>query len=259
MKAFVLTDKDGQIKDRDMLDLYDGYLALNFPVQFFTETELYLNRNLITKDDIFGGHVNICKQIWKNIGVDEPYLDCYPSLLEKYLGRCVRKMTVKRFYNLLDENGEFGETYFVKPLKNKLFTGFTCTTRIEAAIKIPCSNKTDVYVSSYVNFGAEFRAYVFNNKIVDVFRYWGDNWEAVVDKPTVDNMVCTLTGTMPSFYSLDFGVDDKGNTLLVEVNDGYALGNYGLGPKQYAEMTAVRCREIVTDFIKTNTQNVINM
>jgi hypothetical protein len=259
MKAFVLTDKDGQIKDRDMLDLYDGYLALNFPVQFFTETELYLNRNLITKDDIFGGHVNICKQIWKNIGVEEPYLDCYPPLLADHFGRKIKKMKLKRFYKILEENEQFGETYFVKPLKNKLFTGFTCVTRREAENKIPCSLQTDVYVSSYVNFGAEFRAYVFNNKIVDVFRYWGDNWAAVVDKPAVDNMVSLVTGTMPSFYSLDFGVDNTGRTLLIEVNDGYALGNYGLGPKQYAEMTAVRCKEIVTNFIKINTPNAINM
>lgn len=42
----------------------------------------------------------------------------------------------------------------------------------------------------------------------------------------------------------DFGVDDFGRTLLIEVNDGYALGNYGLSPKQYAEMTMNRWKEI---------------
>lgn len=251
MKAFVLTDKDGQIKDRDMLDLYDGYLALNYSVEFFTEMKLYANRNLVTKDDVFGGHVNICKQIWKNIGVEEPHTDCYPLVLDKYLGRSIRKMKLNKFYKLLEENEQFGETYFVKPLKNKLFTGFTCQTRNQATSQIPCPADTDVYVSSYVHFDAEFRAYVFNNKIVDVFRYWGDNWSAVIDKVAVDDMVQLLTGVMPSFYSLDFGVDSNQKTLLIEVNDGYALGNYGLGPKQYAEMTAVRCREIVDDFIKT--------
>ena len=245
MSAFVLTDPQGQIKDRDMLDLYDGYLALNIPIKFFKEFDAFTNKDLITKDDIFGGHVNICKQIWKNIGVSEPYVDCYPPVLENYFGRSIHKMKLKRFYKLLEENEQFGETYFVKPLKNKLFTGFTCVTRREAEYKIPCSNDTDVYVSSYVNFGAEFRAYIFNNRIVDVFRYWGDDWSAVVNRSVVENMTSTLSGTMPIFYSLDFGVDDKGRTLLMEVNDGYALGNYGLGPKQYAEMTMARWKEIV--------------
>jgi hypothetical protein len=248
MCAFVLTDKNGQVKDRDMLDLYDGYLQLNYPTKFFTESEFYMDKNLITKDDIFGGHVNICKQIWKNIGVKEPYIDCYPQLLKQYFGRTIKKMKLYNFYNLLNENEEFGKEYFVKPLKNKLFTGFTCVTRQEAENKIQCSIDADVYVSSYINFGAEFRAYVFKDEIIDVFRYWGDNWSAIVDKVAVDNMISLLKGTMPSFYSLDFGVDENGRTLLVEVNDGYALGNYGLGSKQYAEMTAYRCREIIGNF-----------
>lgn len=31
----------------------------------------------------------------------------------------------------------------------------------------------------------------------------------------------------PNGYGIDFGVTDDGRTLLIEVNDGYALGSYG--------------------------------
>jgi hypothetical protein len=53
----------------------------------------------------------------------------------------------------------------------------------------------------------------------------GDNWQSVIDRPIVERMV-SLVANAPIFYSLDFGIDDKGRTLLIEINDGYALGNY---------------------------------
>jgi hypothetical protein len=52
---------------------------------------------------------------------------------------------------------------------------------------------------------------------------------------------------MPVFYSLDVGTDSLGRTLIVELNDGYALGNYGLSPLKYTEMTIERWREINKD------------
>jgi hypothetical protein len=244
----VLTDPQGQIKDRDMLDLYDGYLELALPVIFFKEHDVIINKDLISRNDIFCGHVNICKQIWKNLGLHVPELDCYPTELKDYYGRKIKKMSAISFRNLLIENEEFGETYFVKPVINKLFTGFTCVTKEEFLRKVgvekALSHKIPVYVSNCVKFDAEFRAYVYKNKIVDVFRYWGDNWSVTIDKTIVEDMV-SLVKNAPVFYSLDFGIDDKGRTLLVEVNDGYALGNYGLGPKQYAEMSIARWKEIM--------------
>lgn len=248
MASFILTDKDGQIKDRDMLDLYDGYLSLNHEVKFFKEQELYMNPKLISNNDIFGGHVNICRQIWKNNGISEPYLDCYPTVLKDFYGRNIHKMTFGKFSKLFDDPFTLN-AYFAKPLKNKLFTG-KVFYNFQDTFNVSCSNKTEVYVSSVVNFGAEFRAYVFNNRIVDVFRYWGDDWAAVIDRQAVETMVKLLVGSVPCFYSLDFGTDDRGRTLLIEINDGYALGNYGLGPKEYAEMTACRCKEIVSAFQK---------
>jgi len=243
MTAFVLTDNDGQIKDRDMLDLYDGYLELCLPVKMFKESDLHCNQSLISKEDIFGGHVDICRIIWRNLKVAEPFVSCYPPLLQSFFERTIRQTTLESFYKTLEENKDFGTEYFVKPVKNKVFTGYTCITPQDLD-KLQCSKKTEVYVSSYVKFGAEFRAYIYKDKIVDAFRYWGDDWSAVFDRSIVEAMVLALAGTMPVFYSLDFGTSE-GKTLLVEVNDGYALGNYGLAPKPYAEMTIARWKEIL--------------
>jgi len=244
MTAFVLTDPQGQVKDREQLDLYDGYLALGLPTQFFRETDFYIGKVPITNKDVFGGHVNICRQIWKNFKIKEPDVPDYPEVLEHYFGRKIWKCQLWQFYNLLKENENFGKTYFVKPVKNKIFTGYTCVTVQDLNQIGHVSYSTNVYVSTYVKFDAEYRAYVYKNKIVDVFRYWGDNWQTVIDRVTVEKMV-SLLSDMPVFYSLDFAVDNLGRTLLVEINDGYALGNYGLAPVDYAKMTMDRFQEIV--------------
>ena len=50
--------------------------------------------------------------------------------------------------------------------------------------------------------------------------------------------------TAPAGYSLDFGLTDTGKTLLIEVNDGYALGSYGLFYIDYAKLLAARWAEL---------------
>jgi hypothetical protein len=48
----------------------------------------------------------------------------------------------------------------------------------------------------------------------------------------------------PRAYSLDFGVLRTGETCLVEVNDAYALGHYGLQSVLYARMIDARWEEL---------------
>ena len=245
MRAFVLTDPDGQIRDRDQLDLYDGYLALGYTTKLISASEIYTNKHSITKDDVFGGHVQLCQYIWKQLKVADPCIPNYPEELKEYFGRSIRKMKFKSFLKILQENENFGKIYFVKPVANKLFTGFTCVTERECCSKTNCSNNTDVYVSSYVNFGAEFRAYVYKGKVVDCFRYWGDDWKVITPHMNIEEMVSKLK-VNAIFYSLDVGIDtDKQRTLLMEVNDGYALGNYGLQAVDYAKYSSNRWLEIV--------------
>lgn len=241
--AYVLTDPQGQISDRDQLDLYDGYLALGYHTKLVTASEIYSNLAKITKDDIFGGHVQLCQFIWKQLKIKDPALLDYPPEFKEYFGRNIRIATLREFRVILQENENFGNTYFVKPVLNKLFTGFTCVTEQDLN-KLTCSNNTKVYISNVVSFGAEFRVYVYKGKVVDCFRYWGDDWTAKTPVDDIKKMV-ELSKVPAIFYSIDVGIDTKtGKTLLIEVNDGYALGNYGLSPVDYAKYSADRWLEI---------------
>lgn len=47
---------------------------------------------------------------------------------------------------------------------------------------------------------------------------------------------------------MDIGVTQDGRTLIVEINDGYALGNYGLNPLKAAIFFERRWRELTKPF-----------
>lgn len=49
---------------------------------------------------------------------------------------------------------------------------------------------------------------------------------------------------VPAGYLADFGLTDEGRTVLIEINDGYALGSYGLFYLDYAKLLAVRWAEL---------------
>lgn len=49
---------------------------------------------------------------------------------------------------------------------------------------------------------------------------------------------------MPAGCALDFGITDDGQTLLIEFNDGFSLGNYGVEPTLYAILLTARWAEI---------------
>lgn len=40
----------------------------------------------------------------------------------------------------------------------------------------------------------------------------------------------------PAAYALDVGLTKDGKAVIVEVNDGYSLGCYGLDPLHYAKL-----------------------
>ena len=58
--------------------------------------------------------------------------------------------------------------------------------------------------------------------------------------------------SMPAGCALDFGVTDKRTTILVEMNDGYSLGAYGLAPVLYARLLAARWAEMTGSDRKLN-------
>ena len=54
-------------------------------------------------------------------------------------------------------------------------------------------------------------------------------------------------GESTAGYALDFGVLADGRTALVEWNDGFSLGSYGLEGGLYTELILARWCELIDD------------
>jgi hypothetical protein len=99
-----------------------------------------------------------------------------------------------------------------------------------------------VYKSEVVEFVTEYRAFVSQGKIYDLKNYNGD-FLKFIDTSVLENMVKDFTDC-PSAFTLDVGLTDDGRTLLVEVNDFWALGSYGLEGRIYSLLAARRMKDI---------------
>lgn len=131
---------------------------------------------------------------------------------------------------------------FVKPNKQiKAFTGFIAENREQ----LDLFARVNVYghmhpflgsvkIQDIVNVQSEYRVYVSNLRgIIGIYRYLGNPF-AKLNRTFVE--YCTNISRQylsEQSYTLDFGIDDKGETFLIEINDGWAIGNYGLDPKDY--------------------------
>jgi hypothetical protein len=50
---------------------------------------------------------------------------------------------------------------------------------------------------------------------------------------------------IPISYSLDFAITDGGETQLIEINDGFALGSYGLNSIYYCKFIRDRWNQLI--------------
>lgn len=210
---------------------YYGFKEMGFEIKFFQTFE---DLKEINKEDIVVGVVAITNAVLAKYGIKSDTID-YPKSLNKYLGRKTWVTTL----NELDQKANY--PLFIKPLEPKLFTDFVAKDRNDL-YKTRCSFNEKIYCSEVVNFKSEYRVFVRYGKVLDVKHYSG-SWKYVYDSNIITNCLNDYK-EQPSGFTLDFGVTDDGRTLLIEVNDAFSLGCYGLDPLAYAKLLETRWAEL---------------
>ena len=132
---------------------------------------------------------------------------------------------------------------FVKPVKDKVFVGFLLRREKDIPRLREAKSDEPVLCSEPVEFVTEWRAFVRYGRVFDVRPYRGD-WRYHYDSDVIDQTVRDYS-TAPAGYAMDFDLTEDGRTLLVEINDGFALGCYGADPIQYAKLLSARWCELV--------------
>ena len=196
-------------------------------------------RNPDPNTDICIGSVQGTERFFEACGVPIPGYLGYPGQLKKYMGRNITTIPFS----------ELGKDfpYFVKPAVGvKMFTGDVVSNEkhLEYLVMFDkCQPDTMVIKSEVIEFLSEYRVFVSHGKIYDVKHYKG-TWKEHVSWNIIENMVSDYTNC-PSAYTLDVGRDSNGITRLVEVNDMWAIGSYGMDGREYALLCARRMKEIL--------------
>lgn len=164
----------------------------------------------------------------------------YPDQLKEFLGRYMRQGTL----------GEVRHSFnkvFIKPdVDHKLFTGFVWSGDEDSRRKIvTLPDEVPIWISDPVIFLSEYRTFILDNKILDCRKYKGD-WGISPDRKIIESAVEKMYEHSSRAFCLDFGVTDTGETLLVEMNEGFSMGHYGMHPVNYARMLSARWFELTS-------------
>lgn len=196
------------------------------------------------------GSVEFLRAAMSAAGIKEPEPMSYPPELLRYCGRGIRQVKA----------GEVLGSWFVKPVRTKLFSGFVFETMAdprnlsehdreqhEAFMAIDATEP--VWISDVVSFQSEWRYYVQGRTILGKARYDPDGAD---DAPAPDDaVVAEIVGALPTPNpcAVDIGVLSGGETVLVEVNDAWAIGLYrdAMSAKDYLQFLANRWDQIQAD------------
>jgi len=155
----------------------------------------------------------------------------YPKELLPFLNRKVWQ----------DEFSNVKKEMFVKPVNTKVFTGAIKNVLVEQV-----NEKELVWVSNPVEFTAEFRFYILDKKILGYSRYDDSEEDEIEpDEKIVESMIESFT-SQPNGYAIDVGIMN-GETVLIEINDGWSLGYYPWGncsEKDYVALITARWTQI---------------
>ena len=92
---------------------------------------------------------------------------------------------------------------------------------------------------------SEWRLYVHNDKLVDARNYSGEfivspNYEYAM------TVIANNKGKFPCAYTVDIAVLESNENVVVEFNDMWAIGNYGIPNDIYLRALKDRYFQIVT-------------
>lgn len=215
-----------------------GFQKRGIETRFFTWPELKAGQVQLDKEVVVVGGIEAVRLALSSLGYAQPVNFDYPACLEPIFHRQVKRSVL----------AYLGETMpvFVKPYgEHKLFPGHTVSKYRDLIRTASCAEDTEVWMSGLVEFVSEYRYSVNRGKIVGAGCYNGDptihpNTEVI--RWSVDTF--EASGGAPIAYNMDLGVLSTGETALVEVNDGFAFGPYGLDPIKHSGMLEDRWSEM---------------
>lgn len=236
MKKVYLEKSDftNEFANINIYSAWNGFSSRGYEcIPFFYKDIDTLN---ITKDDIVCGWICSVDKALSLIGCKVPEQPSIPEEISDYAGRKIWKSNLGEIRKNIPK-------VFIKPLYgHKTFNGHVLTGEFKDLIyTAEFPDETEILVSEPVKFISEYRGFVLNNELIGFKHYTGD-----FKMPYLDIVKDAIRRykSAPVAYSIDFGLTENWRSLLIEVNDSYSLGCYGLDSVLYSKMIEARWEEI---------------
>lgn len=179
---------------------------------------------------------------FRTLGFEPPLSINIPKELMKYTKRNISYMTMWEFKQ------DTQMPIFVKPNRfaKEFGAGVVRKQSSKEFLFNDIADDTPVLVSDVIDIVSEYRCYVHKGNLKGIKWYIGDI-RIFPDVKIIDTAIADYTSA-PSAYSLDVGITKEGETILIENNDFWSIGNYGLNHTTYANMLLTRWFEIIKDY-----------
>lgn len=243
MKVYIRTNKNLPAVDWSFA-AFIGADKMGMEYIFFEDImEVPANRNNIVVSDIDDMVV-----FFNRLGINVPApLDAYYLFRDNpiFIGR-------KHTYGTVGELKDGWMPYkpcFIKPSEEvkKVVSGVVKDANSLPLLFGQYDDDIEVLCAEYVDIVSEYRAFVSRKKgIVGLKHYLGDFFKYPSGQ-FVEDAANFLQGytDMPACYSIDFGVTADGRTTVIECNDGWSLGSYGLEGDVYLRFLIERWLELM--------------
>ena len=242
--AFIQEQGNGILRHEEKL-VVEALLKKGIPCQFYTEKRIHRRQLPLTRNSLVVGDMPCIYGAMKQLGIPIPAANTYPKSLSSFMHRNVWQSTVGWLTRDIWEGT--GKTVFAKPAdRQKVFTGQIFAVPYDLYSLHGVSHRQPIICSDPVKWLSEYRVYVCNDQILSVDHYAGDRKIGPCRKTIEAAIFCLAkSGEGYSGYAIDFGVLESGETALVEMNDGFAVGAYAIGAEDYTAMILARWEELL--------------
>ena len=190
----------------------------------------------LIKNNLFVGSVEFMTEVFNRVDIEQPRLPI--NNLRPY-----EEMKLKDF--------KYEYPVFIKPKSIKAFTGFVVDDYSKSMLNT-LDKELDIIIQQVINLDSEWRFYVFRNKIVDIRHYSGRMDINLIGAVNNFNKLDDSTfKNFPETFVMDIGFyNDSDSYTIIEFNDMWAIGNYGVPNDLYVRMLKDRYFDIIKNLNK---------
>ena len=244
-KAFIKERGGGKLGYEEKLVVKE-LQQRGIPFTLYTEKRIHRRQLPLDDESLVVGDMPCIYGALKQLSIPLPEPNDYPASLQVFLHRPIWKSTLQNLESRLRKGYSLGT--FAKPAsRHKRFTGCVFESEYDLSQVYGVSRQEQLLCSEIVTWVSEYRIYVVHSEIRSIDHYAGDSG-VMVDMEKIRHAIQALDHAGESYagYALDFGVLASGQTALVEMNDGFAIGAYKIDSKNYTDMILARWEELLS-------------